>query len=174
MKDKTLINEVRKRLSQLESRYETIAKDLESTRGFLAMLEREAVNAAQSVGDRTHADIVADIVVEILSHSQAMHRGHILKAVLERGVHIGNDDSPQRQLAALSSIMSKDTRIEPLKGRSGFWSLVSPVDYEPPEDLMEAIDSTQEFHTLARMRSGEDIPREDGAVILYPGDDRYS
>ena len=164
MKDKMLIEEVRKRVSLLESKYETMKKDLESARGFLAMLEREAVNTAQSVGDRTHVDIVADIVVDILSHSQETHRSRILETVLERGVHIGNDDNPQRQLAGLSSIMSKDPRIKPTEGKGGYWSLAIPIDHEPSEGKSEADNSSQANRSLVEVR----LANEEKDVQLAP------
>lgn len=156
MKDKTLINEVRKRVSLLEIQYETTTKDLESARGFLAMLEREAVNAMQALGDRTHTDIVADTVVDILSHSQKMHRKHILEEVIERGVHIGNDGNQARQLAGLSSIMSKDTRLEPVEGKGGYWSLVTPVEHELSEGNSDADDTSQEFRSIMNSRLNEE------------------
>lgn len=156
MKDKALINEVRKRVSLLENKYETITKDLESARGFLAMLEREVVNAAQSHGDRTHTDIVADIVVDILSGKEKMHRTRILEAILERGVHIGNDDNPQKQLAGLSSILSKDTRLRPAKGKSGYWSLAKPLDHELSEDKSDSENSSQVFRHIVNSRASEE------------------
>ena len=129
MKSNELINEVRRRVSTLESKHKEIERDLNSARGFLALLERESVNRPQSPRNPTHADQVGDIISDILSHHSEMHRKQILKIVLERGVHVGNDDNPQKQLAGLSSILSRDTRFNPVEGRNGYWSLATPGDH---------------------------------------------
>jgi len=159
MKDKVLITEVRKRVSLLESKYETLTKDLESARGFLAMLERELVNATQSFGDRTHTDIIADIVVDILSHHQDMHRSRILKSILDRGVHVGSDEDSQKQLAGLSSLLSKDTRFISVNGKNGYWALAKPVENELSEGKSESDDNSQEFHSVVNTRL--DAERDD-------------
>lgn len=127
MKNKELISEVRRMVSMLESRHDEVERDLNSARGFLAMLERESVNRPHSSRSPTHADQVGDIIYEILAQNSEMHRKQILEVVLGKGVHIGNDDNPQKQLAGLSSILSKDTRFSPVEGRNGFWSLATPI-----------------------------------------------
>ena len=104
MSNKTFINEVRQRVSMLESKYEAIARDLESARGFLAILERETVAIPRSQRHPTHADLVGDAIFDILSQHTDMHRMDVLQTILKRGVHIGYDGNPQKQLAGLSSI----------------------------------------------------------------------
>ena len=112
MKDKAFINEFRKRVSVLESKYEALERDLNAARIVLAMLERDSVNSSQSTGNLSHADIVADIIVDILSFHKEMHRARILETVLSRGIHIGYDDNQQKQLAGLSTLLSKRHSIQ--------------------------------------------------------------
>lgn len=146
MKDKTLIDEVRKKVAMLEGKHEMIANDLEAARGFLAMLERELANSLRTSTDQSHTDFIADIIVDLLSRSRNMHRTRILEAVLAKGVHIGNDGNRKRQLATLSSIMSKDVRFKPIDGKNGHWGLSTPSDDELPEDL----ESPEDLEFLGR------------------------
>lgn len=143
MKSRALVNEVRKRVSELESKYETIAKDLEIARGFLAMVERESENGVRTPESRTHTDIVGDTVMEILSHHPVMHRKRILGDVLERGVHIGFDQNPQKQLAGLSSILSRDPRFKPAEGKNGYWRLATPSVPELSESNSDSDDTSK-------------------------------
>ena len=130
MKDEMLVNEVRKKVAMLESKHETVTKDLDAARGFLAMLERESVNAAHSTGKQTHSDLVAESIVDALSRHGVMHRKDILNDLMDRGVHVGYDHNRQKQLAGLSSILSKDARFKSVTGKNGYWSLTTFIDHE--------------------------------------------
>ncbi len=128
MQDKALINEVRKRLTLLENEYEVLGKDLESTRGFLAMLERKSVNAAGTQKPGTHADIIGNIAADMLSRLPVIHRRELLDEVLARDVHVGSDGDSRKQMASLSSILSRDSRFTPIRERPGYWRLAIPID----------------------------------------------
>jgi len=136
MKDKAFMHEVRRRVAVLESQYETMGRDVKAARTFLAMLERQYINDSQNSGDRSHIELVGDFIADLLSHQPEMHRKDLLKGVLSKGVHIGNDDDPQKQLSTLSTILSKDTRFKPVEGRSGYWTFAKIIDLRmsAPED----------------------------------------
>ena len=121
MHKNALVAEVRKRLTILEIKYEVMGKDLESTRGFLAMLERESVDDTVHQEPRTHAEIVGSAIADMLSRHPWMHRRDILSELLERGIHVGNEHEPRKQLAGLSSILSSDPRFTPVAARLGCW-----------------------------------------------------
>lgn len=130
MNDRAFANEIRKRILILEKRHKAISEQLEAARNFLAMVERGFADAISPSARRPHADRVGDIVASILSEHPNMHRGTILEKALSKGIHIGHGDDPQRQLAALSSILSRDVRFEPTKGMAGYWSMVTPTGNE--------------------------------------------
>lgn len=144
MQKKTLINEVRRKVDLLESKYEVIVRDLEFSRGFLSMLERELTEDDISQGKSTHAEHVGTIVADVLSRNPDMHRKDILKAILNRGIHIGYDDNSQKQLAMLSSILSRDTRFKPVSGKNGYWSLKTNTSLE----LLESVNGTDDPELL--------------------------
>ena len=150
MHDKALITEVRKRLSVLEMKYEIAARDLEATRGFLAMLERGYPNNVVSQTPRTQAEIVGDAIADILSIKGSLHRMDILAWLVEKGVYIGNDQEPRKQLAGLSSIMSSDPQFKPVAGRPGFWTLVTSIDDESPEP----VEDTDDIDKIPHMFNG--------------------
>ncbi len=138
MKDGMFINEVRKKVSMLESKYETAARDLEAARDFLAMLERELVNGSHPPGDRNHVELVGDSIVDALSRHKVLHRKDILNDLMEKGVHIGYDHNQQKQLAGLSTILSKDARFKPVEGKNGSWSLMTFIDHELVEPNLDS------------------------------------
>lgn len=138
MRDRTLINEVRKKVSALEGQYEMVAKDLESARGFLAMLERELVSDIDTREPRTQAESVGSAIVEILSGGKRLHRKEIRDALLRNDLYIGNYDNERKQLAALSSIMSSDPRFIPIDGK---WMLVERTD-----DVDASVDLAQSMN----------------------------
>ena len=123
MKDHIFVGEFRKRVSVLESKYEALKRDLDAARTVLAMFERESAHNSQAAGNPTQAEIIADIAIDALSHNNEMHRGDILDTVVSKGVHVGYDDDRRKQLSGLSTLLSKDARFRPAKGRSGYWTL---------------------------------------------------
>lgn len=139
MKDHVFLSEFRKRVSVLESTYEALERDLKAARVVLAMLERESVNNAQGAGNLTQAELIAEIAIDTLSQNGEMHRGDILDAVVSRGVHVGYDDDKKKQLSGLSTLLSKDARFNPVKGKSGYWSLAR-TDLEYPDTSVDSSD----------------------------------
>ena len=130
MKDGVLVNEVRKKVSTLESKYETVARDLEAARVFLAMLERDLANDTHPTGNRNHVELVGDCVLDLLSLHKDMHRKDLLNHLMEKGIHIGYDHNRDKQLAGLSTILSKDARFKPVKEKNGYWTLTTLIDSE--------------------------------------------
>ena len=130
MKEGVLVNEVRKKVSTLESKYETVARDLEAARVFLAMLERDLANDTHPMGNRNHVEFVGDCVLDLLSLHKYMHRKDLLNHLMEEGIHIGYDHNRDKQLAGLSTILSKDARFKPVKGENGYWTLTTLTDSE--------------------------------------------
>ena len=186
MKDHVFIGELRKRVSVLEDRYEALERDLKAARITLAMFERESVNNSQAAGHFSQAEIIADIVIDALSHQREMHRANILEAVVSKGVHVGYEDDEKKQLSAVSTLLSKDARFKPVKGRSGYWSLArtEPGWPDPSDDSgntvwgsedmesepCDANDITQENTVLTRnrperARGDVAIRHRDGAIM---------
>lgn len=159
MKDKAFINEFRKRVSELERRYEALDRDLNAARIVLAMLERDSINSSQSAGNSSHTDIVADSIFDLLSLHREMHRSDILKDLLSRGIHVGYDDDQQKLLSGLSTLLSKDSRFTPVKGKNGIWTLTRFLNPESP-DLMD--DSINTSITSVKDKDG-------GVVTLHIG-----
>ena len=139
MRDRALINEVRKRVATLEGKYEMIAKDLESARGFLAMLEREFVNDIGPRVPQTQAEILGNAIAEILADGKRLHRKDIRDALMETEIYFGNYDNERKQLAALSSVMSSDPRFLPSDGK---WML----DEEKSDNVDVPTKLTQSMH----------------------------
>ena len=148
MQDKVFINEVRKRVSLLENKYATIVKDLDSARGFLAMLERESLRSTDPAMPRTHAEIVGDAVADMLSRNEYLHRSEILQFLLDKGIYVGRTNDARKQLAGISSLLSRDQRFKPYKspdGQSGYWELASSNDATNAKHNDESDDSTPLF-----------------------------
>ena len=123
MKDRAFLVEIRKRLAVLEKQQETLNRDVESVRGVLAMLERNIANEMQGPGYRTHADLVGDFVVELLSVHGQLHRKALFEKAREGGLFFGDDKEADRQLAGFSAILSKDTRVVSSGKKDGMWKL---------------------------------------------------
>lgn len=132
MRDKAFINEVRKKVSQLEKRHKCTEKELESARIFLAMLEKDYMHA-ETVDDGTLAGSVAAVAIDVLAGKTDAHRKEILGAVLEKGIVLGNDNDQRRQLMSISSILSRDGRVKPTEGKNGHWSLAFPQNQDGEE-----------------------------------------
>ena len=142
MRDRTLINEVRKKVLILEEKYEMVAKDLESARRFLAMLEREAVHDIDSGEPRTQAEIVGNAIAEILSDGKRLHRKEIRDSILAFDIYLGNYKSERKQLAALSSIMSSDPRFVSADGK---WMLIErPDNVNVSTDLSQSVNEAMQ------------------------------
>ena len=140
MRDRTLINEVRKKVVALEGEYAIITKDLESARGFLDMLERELVNDISPKSPQSQAGLWGDAIAEILAGGKRLHRKDIRNALEETDLYIGNYDNERKQLAALSSVMSSDSRFVPIDGK---WMLVeSPDNVDVPTKLNKSMEET--------------------------------
>ena len=125
MKDKALIYEVRKRLSVLEREHETMERDIESTRGFLAMLERNLANEMREGGYRTHAALVGDFVVDLLASYRFMHRRDLFERARIAGLFFGDEKDAEKQLASFSAMLSKESRVKSSGKMDGVWMLSS-------------------------------------------------
>lgn len=121
MRNSDIRNEVQKRILMLKKQHEVIGKDLEVARGFLALLDREMHTDNIPRTSRTHAEIVEDAVLKMLSGGTSLHRKDILEGVLAQRIHIGNDGDYHRQLAMLSSILSRSSYFVP--AGDGHWKL---------------------------------------------------
>lgn len=133
MRDKAFINEVRKKVAQLESKHKCTEKELESARAFLAMLEKDYL-LDDSPNDGTLHGSVVTTAIEVLAGKPDAHREEILGAVLEKGIVLGNDNDKRRQLMSVSSILSRDGRIKPTEGKNGHWSLAFSMDSQEDEE----------------------------------------
>ncbi len=127
-------------ISALENKREIIEKELDAARVVLAMVEREATNGTNSLGDRTYTNVVGDSIRDVLSVYPELHRKDILKALLERNVHIGNEGNSEKQLSGLSAVLSRDSRFKPVEGRAGYWTLATTKDHDTPEPNEDADD----------------------------------
>lgn len=125
MKDNVFVNEFRRRVAIMESRYEALGRGLEASRAALAMFEKDMVNNSQSERGNSHTDLIAEIIVDSLSTHKEMHRAEILTTITKQGVHVGNDDDRSKQLAGLSTLLSKDGRFTPVRDKSGYWALAN-------------------------------------------------
>ena len=123
MKDHVFIGELRKRISVLEGKHEELGKELNAARTTLAMFERESASHFQSAGTFSQSEIIADIVINALFQKKEMHRADIRDAIVLKGIHIGYDNDKKKQLASVSTLLSKDARFKPVEGKSGYWTL---------------------------------------------------
>ncbi len=158
MYSKTFGKELRKMISALENKREIIEKELEAAQIVLAMVERETTNGTNTLGDRTYTNVVGDSIRDVLSAYPELHRKDILKALLERNVHIGNEGNSEKQLSGLSAVLSRDIRFKPVEGRAGYWTLVTTKDHDAPEPNEDADDvpkkSNQDFIPNPANRKG--------------------
>ena len=168
MKDHVLISEFRRRVSVLESKYEALERDLNAARIVLAMLERESVNNTQVAGNFSQAEIIADIAIDALSHTKEMHRADILEAVVSRDVHVGYDDDKKKQLSGLSTLLSKDARFRPVKGRSGYWTLAR-TDLGWPDSSDDRDRASEESDVVEPRPDDVDNSLSDRAVLTSSG-----
>ena len=150
MRDRTIINEVRKIVLTLEGQYEMVAKDLEAAQRVLAMLERELVSDIDTREPRTQAEIVGSAIAEIMSGGRPLHRKEIRDALLANDLYIGNYDNERKQLAALSSILSSDPRFVPFDGK---WMLVGRT--ENADGSVDLAHSMSEAMQQALVSNGE-------------------
>ena len=144
MSDITLRVEVEKRIVVLEAQYEMIQKDLEVARNFLAILDRETFGVGIPIKKpSTHAEIVEEAVIDILAGVKSMHRQDILDGVLSKRIHIGNDHDNRKQLATLSSILSRSPHFIPTG--NGHWVLATrPTnEYEYEEYVQSGEEEAQ-------------------------------
>lgn len=125
MKDRALLAEIRKRLALLERQQENLNRDVEAVKGVLAMLEWNIANEMNGPGYRTHAELVGDFVVELLSVHGRLHRKELFEKAKEGELYFGDEKVDERRLASFSAILSKDTRLVPSGKNDGIWESAS-------------------------------------------------
>lgn len=141
MRDIELRVEVEKHIAMLEGQHKEIERDIEVAREFLSILNKGIHTLSSSIAvptrPSTQAEIVEDAVVDILAGVKSMHRHDILEGVLSKRIHIGNDHDNRKQLATLSSILSRSPHFIPTG--NGHWMLATrPTIIEEYEEYVQS------------------------------------
>lgn len=135
MESSVYIRETRQRLFALEHEFERVdirhrqlSGDIEKTREFLAMLEREHEDTDPDLNPpvRQSSSVIA-AMCDVLRDGKAQHRKQILKSIQKRGVYV----SSSNPMNTLSVMLSRDDRF--VSERRGYWKLARPPDLSEPD-----------------------------------------
>ena len=131
------IADLRKVLAELEEERDVLAKNIESVRNTVNLLEsRNAVTSTPA----QQAQTLRDSVYQILSEQHPLHRRTIFDRLIERGIPVGGVDP----VNTVGAHLSKDERFKNV-GR-GQWDLVERNNVLDVDNKLERVTRLERSH----------------------------